>query len=442
MITTSIIIPTLLADQSFRDCIQSIQDYTDLSGVEVIIVANGCPCSKTSILQTLPHPFLYMWYGEALGFAKAVNVGIRASQGEYIVILNDDCKFLPQERNTWLKRLKDPLQNDSRVGVTSPNALKDPITEYSFLPYYCVMLRRGVLEKVGLLDENFGFGGCEDIDHCIRLVQAGYLLHHLTPYICEGEKKKYVIGDFPLYHEGEHTVIPYFADKQNNWDSIFSNNQELLKQKWVEKRVIISKIPTLQHKRLRFPDKEIITKSGEALSEVLNSPTSRPFDAKVVVPLRLNLGCGDMILPDYTNVDKYNPKADKDWDAVSLPLSNNCVDEIYACHLIEHFDFHQGQEVLKEWKRVLKEGGVLIVETPDFLASCKKFINSNEQERINLYGHFFATPWIAGQIHKFLYTPIQMRWTLELLGFKEIHQIPALRYVENVDANMKFVCRK
>ena len=118
------------------------------------------------------------------------------------------------------------------------------------------------------------------------------------------------------------------------------------------------------------------------------------------------------------------------------------MDEIYSSHLIEHFDFQQGQEVLKEWKRVLKEGGVLIIETPNFLASCKKFVHADEQGKIDLYSHFFSTPWIDGQIHKFLYTPIQMKWTLEQLGFKEVHQESALRYIGREDICMKFVCRK
>lgn len=465
MITTSIIIPTLFGDQSLRDCIQSIQDYTDLSGVEVIIVANGCPVSTLTYLSRLPYPFRYIWNNQELGFPKAVNIGIQASLGEYIVLLNDDCKLLPQEKNTWIQQLKAPFQDDGRVGVVGPHALKDPITEYLFLPYYCVMFQRSMLEQVGLLDEGFGPGGCEDIDHCIRIQEAEYTIFAL-PKIEEAPREgNYAIGTFPLYHEAEHTVIPYFKDKQNDWEAIFWNNQEHLRQKWVERSIVTSIIPSLKGKRLTFPEKDVV-KAEDALREVLNHPAPHPFEATVIhVPknddslmeadrripvvksplpslLRLNLGCGDMLLDGYINVDKYDDHADRQWDAVALPLSSNSVDEIYSSHLIEHFDFHQGQQVLKEWKRVLKEGGVLGIETPDFLASCKKFVNANEQERVELYSHFFSTPWIDGQVHKFLYTPVQMRWTLEQLGFKEIHQERALRYIDREDICMKFVCRK
>lgn len=145
--------------------------------------------------------------------------------------------------------------------------------------------------------------------------------------------------------------------------------------------------------------------------------------------IQLNLGCGEMILPDYINCDLYNDKADLKCDVKLLPFENNSVDKIIAIHVIEHFDFKEAFDVLKEWYRVLKEGGILWIETPDLLKSCKKFVDSNEQERINMYSHFFSQPWIPGQIHKFLYTETQLKWTLEQCNFKNIIRKEAKRYI-------------
>ena len=157
---------------------------------------------------------------------------------------------------------------------------------------------------------------------------------------------------------------------------------------------------------------------------------------------RLNLGCGDMIIPGFINCDLYDEHADVKCDVINLPFEDNSIDEIYASHIIEHFDFQQAFDVLKEWKRVLKTDGVLTVETPDLLGSCKKFVESDEQTRVNMYGHFFARPWVAGQIHKFLYTPTQLRWTLSQAGFIDIKQTPALRYIGCEDINLKMSCKK
>jgi len=79
--------------------------------------------------------------------------------------------------------------------------------------------------------------------------------------------------------------------------------------------------------------------------------------------------------------------------------------------------------VLKEWHRALKPGGMLIIETPDFYNSCKMFVDSNEQTRIVLYSHFFAWPWLPGQIHYFLFTAQQLAGTLNEIGFENISKV-------------------
>lgn len=153
--------------------------------------------------------------------------------------------------------------------------------------------------------------------------------------------------------------------------------------------------------------------------------------------MKLNLACGDIIVPGWINVDLYNPKADLKCDVTRLPYEDNSVEEIWASHIIEHFHYYEGFDVLREWLRVLKPGGKIMIETPDMLASCKLFVEGNEQDRINLYGHFFAQPWLGpGQVHKFLYTETQLRWTLEQCGFKNIQRVVAKRYIGNENRNL------
>ncbi|MEK7549176.1 MAG: methyltransferase domain-containing protein, partial [Patescibacteria group bacterium] len=198
---------------------------------------------------------------------------------------------------------------------------------------------------------------------------------------------KQIIGGFPIYHKGEATV-----NKIPTWKEIFNKNEELLKHKYKK-------------------------------------------------PTKLNLGCGDLILKGFINIDLYSDKAQLKCNGKYLPFKDNSIDEIYASHLIEHFDFKEGFDVLKEWLRVLKVEGKLIIETPDLLESAKKFIEANEQERINFYSHFFSEPWIDGQWHKFLYTYTQLKWTLEQVGFRSIEKIPALRYIgrEDICLGMKAI---
>ena len=84
--------------------------------------------------------------------------------------------------------------------------------------------------------------------------------------------------------------------------------------------------------------------------------------------LKLNLGCGKKILPGYVNVDFPNnwsgKKPDLECDIRVLPYGNDTVDEVMAIHVIEHFYLWEVPEILKEWARVLKPGGQLILECP------------------------------------------------------------------------------
>jgi predicted SAM-dependent methyltransferase len=144
----------------------------------------------------------------------------------------------------------------------------------------------------------------------------------------------------------------------------------------------------------------------------------------------------------YINCDLFNPKAQEKWDAAKLPVADGAVDEIHSSHLIEHFHFYHGQDVIREWIRALRSGGTLVIETPNFQASCEKFIKLPPEQQHTMFGHFFAKPWLPGEVHMFLYTPAHMMWTLKELGMINILQVPALRYPEDQDQNMKFTCQK
>jgi predicted SAM-dependent methyltransferase len=137
--------------------------------------------------------------------------------------------------------------------------------------------------------------------------------------------------------------------------------------------------------------------------------------------IKLNLGAGDERVPGFINVDLYNEKADVKCDIRKLSYDDNSVDEIRAYHVIEHFHYYEAIDVLREWRRVLKVGGPLTVETPDFLGSCKVFVNMPEGNRRFMYGHFFSTPWINdGMVHKFLFTPAQLTEALNAAGFETV----------------------
>jgi SAM-dependent methyltransferase len=119
--------------------------------------------------------------------------------------------------------------------------------------------------------------------------------------------------------------------------------------------------------------------------------------------MKLNLGCGDKILEGYLNIDLKNPKADKICDATNLSfIENNSIDEVLAIAVLEHISPYKCTETLKEWHRVLKLNGRLIVEVPDILEICKHFEAADKAERYKLINCIFgSTSWSINNPHLF-----------------------------------------
>lgn len=82
----------------------------------------------------------------------------------------------------------------------------------------------------------------------------------------------------------------------------------------------------------------------------------------------MHLGAGNVNHPSFINIDAI-PASHIHYvrpiDDLS-PFADNSVDLIYASHCLEHFSHLKVRDVLAEWYRVLKAGGVLRLSVPDF----------------------------------------------------------------------------
>ena len=94
----SVVIPTYNhLDDFLKPCLQSIVKYTNLNNTEVIVVANGCVDSTADYVRDLSNTYPSIKLineKEGLGYTKATNIGIKASLGEYVVLLNNDTVLL------------------------------------------------------------------------------------------------------------------------------------------------------------------------------------------------------------------------------------------------------------------------------------------------------------------------------------------------------------
>lgn len=211
----SIVIPTFNnCEKYLKPCIDSIIKYTDMKDVELMIVANGCTDNTIYYLEYLKSTGInvgWLWYDEPLGFAKAVNNGIKATSTDKIVLLNNDTILLDQPKNMWLERLD---AGDISAVLTNYSE----IIRSKFGVFFCVMIQKRVLNQIGLLDEQFEVGGCEDIDFCFRAQEEGFKLVDVG-----------YLGDFPIYHVAEGTVHDETLVK--GWKHFFKENELKLAKK-------------------------------------------------------------------------------------------------------------------------------------------------------------------------------------------------------------------
>jgi predicted SAM-dependent methyltransferase len=54
------------------------------------------------------------------------------------------------------------------------------------------------------------------------------------------------------------------------------------------------------------------------------------------------------------------------------PFASDSIDEILSVHVVEHFWRWEVLDVLKEWVRVLKPNGSMIVECPNLISACQR----------------------------------------------------------------------
>lgn len=233
----SIVIPTYNnCDKYLKPCIESIFKWTDMADVELIISANGCTDNTFWYLQSLRTQFdatgfgrnlKIVWSDKPLGFSKATNEGIKVATCEYIILLNNDVVLLEQEKNFWLQLLTKCFQEDPRCGIAGNLLLMSDATKSRFAVFFCAMIKREVFEKIGLLNEEYGIGGSEDIEFCKEAELVGYTIREAAENVFDGTQH---VSIFPLYHKGEGTM--YDPNLVQNWPAIFHKNSLKLAKKY------------------------------------------------------------------------------------------------------------------------------------------------------------------------------------------------------------------
>lgn len=144
-------------------------------------------------------------------------------------------------------------------------------------------------------------------------------------------------------------------------------------------------------------------------------------DARARGCLRVNLGCGHLLLNDYINVDRRDlPGVHVVAEASSLPFEPGELSVIHSAHMLEHFPQERlVRELLPYWYSLLRPGGVFSAVVPDAEAMIRAYVADNydyEHLREVLYGG----QDYDGDFHFNMFTPKSLTSLLGAQGFESI----------------------
>ena len=224
--TVSIVIPLYNQLKYTKLCLESLQStLTELP--EIILVDNASTDGTADYLKTLSNVKVIS-NKQNLGFAGGCNTGIKAANGEWIIILNNDVIVAPG----WLDGMLDAAHY-WKLQIVTP-AIREGECTYDIKAYaseltgrmrrvirrgkangICFMAHRSVFDSIGLFDEKFLIGQYEDKDLFLRATRAGFalgtvgsaFLHHFGSATQKALKRNVVSRPYALKNKA------YFARK-------------------------------------------------------------------------------------------------------------------------------------------------------------------------------------------------------------------------------------
>lgn len=247
----SVVIVSYNVKNYLEQCLHSVLRSTANLETDVWVVDNASTDGSVDYLATRFPDVHFISNRENVGFSRANNQAIKASKGEYVLLLNPDTivgedvlptcvRFMdahPDAGATGTAMLKD----NGEFAWESRRGLPTPFTAFckmsglgtlfprsrSFGRYYMryldrhqvneieamsgafMLLRRETLDKVGLLDEDFFMYG-EDIDLSYRILQGGYKNYYQPCYILHYKGESTQKTSFRYVHVFYNAMLIFF----------------------------------------------------------------------------------------------------------------------------------------------------------------------------------------------------------------------------------------
>lgn len=227
-----------------KDCIESILENTSQvkSPFEIIVVDNGSKDGTMAYLKGLEtgKQITAIYNQENLGFPKGVNQGAKIAKGDYLCLLNNDAIVT----EGWMEKLLRCIRSDTQIAAVGPYssyssgyqqspiqcdyngkeelkkfAIKysQPDREVDFLVFFCTLIKKGIWDGIGGLDETFTPGNFEDNLFCWETIKKHYKLK--------------IAGNCFIHHYAHTTWDIQDPKKRKEFSSLLARNQKIFLKK-------------------------------------------------------------------------------------------------------------------------------------------------------------------------------------------------------------------
>jgi SAM-dependent methyltransferase len=143
--------------------------------------------------------------------------------------------------------------------------------------------------------------------------------------------------------------------------------------------------------------------------------------------MKLHLGCGGTYLAGYINIDFPTSdstimpvKADIYQDIRTLEYPENSIDEIRSHHVFEHFERVEALKILLKWRKWLKPGGKLVIETPDMFWCSLLYVLAPFFFKQRLGRHLFGSQEASWAKHLDFWDKAKFKKVLTAFGFTDL----------------------
>jgi len=238
----SILIITWNGRHHLEMCLSSVKNLI-YPNIEIIVVDNGSTDDSIEFLRK-NYPEVKIVHNKTnLGFAGGNNAGIKVVTGEFLLLLNNDTKVT----RTFVTEMIKVIEVDEEIGAVQAKTLSmdDPrkldsigafLTGTGFLYHYgylqkdmkkfdrrinlytakgaCMMIRKSVIDKIGLFDNDF-FAYFEETDFCHRLWLAGYSIKYVPEAVIYhkiGGTSNKMNNSFIQFHSFKNRICSYLKN--------------------------------------------------------------------------------------------------------------------------------------------------------------------------------------------------------------------------------------